>query len=134
MGAASATHRPTTPPPHRFERPTIPHCHLSTARPAFPPLPNSLTTCRPNTLTPYHGTTQSNGTPRADDFNEMLLKRRTEIGLCIENNAALVIDGDKFKVINTDGKARVLKKTVEGGEVVEERIGGPGSFESIDWE
>ena len=98
--------------------------------------PNAETPWRPDVLTPpHHGMPQSNGTPRAADFKEMLLRRRTEVGLCIENNAALVIDGDKFKVITTDGgKARVLKATVEGGEVVEEKIGGRGSFEPIDWE
>jgi len=50
---------------------------------------------------PHHETTQSNGLPRASDFDEMLRKRRPrEVGVCIENRALLVVDGERFKVKN----------------------------------
>ena len=87
----------------------------------------------PGLICPHHDTTQSNGTPRSEDFDRMLIKRRNEVGICLENNAALVIDGDRYKVVTTDGEARVFKKVVKNGVVVATEIGAGGGFAPIDW-
>lgn len=36
----------------------------------------------------------------------------SEIGIGIEDQAAILIDGDKFKVLSTDGRSHVIKKKV----------------------
>jgi hypothetical protein len=45
----------------------------------------------------------------------------SEIGIGIEDQAAILIDGDKFKVLSTDGQSHVIKK----------KVGTNGSIEGI---
>ena len=35
-----------------------------------------------------------------------------EVGIGIEDQAAILIDGDKFKVLSTDGRSHVVQKKV----------------------
>lgn len=86
----------------------------------------------PGLCCPHHDSTQSNGVLRADDFDGMLQRQRRrsssrsrprrrenaaedgsdadagaededgELGVCIDDQAALVIDGDAFRVIATE--------------------------------
>ncbi len=73
---------------------------------------------------PHHDTVQSNGVRRSEDFDTMLLRRNKnrkrrkevshpshredgeetdqEIGVCIDDQAALVIDGNMFRVVATE--------------------------------
>lgn len=62
---------------------------------------------------PHHDTTQSNGLPRCDDFDAMLLRRKDEVGVGIDDQAAIVVEGDQWRVISTDGKAGVVVKRVK---------------------
>ena len=49
----------------------------------------------PGLVCPHHDRTQSNGKPRADDFDKMLVERcDNEIGIGIDHFAALVFDGN----------------------------------------
>lgn len=66
-------------------------------------------------MCPHHDTTQSNGVPRSADFDKMIGRHSLETGICIDDQAALVIDGDSFRVVSSDvaGKSdRVTKKSV----------------------
>ena len=79
------------------------------------------------TLCPHHDSTQSNGVLRSDDFDAMLLRRdcADDVGICIEDQAGLVIDGDDFRCISSGASqldagsaARVFVKRVVAGAVV----------------
>lgn len=64
----------------------------------------------PGLCCPHHDTTQSNGIPRSEDFDQMLRRKSTEIGIGIDDQAALVIDGNKWKVISTDSSSGITIK------------------------
>ena len=74
----------------------------------------------PGLCCPHHDQTQSNGVKRADDFDRMLMRNPGDIGICIDNNAAFVVDGDEWRTISADGKAGVWRKFVQNGVVVKE--------------
>ena len=44
---------------------------------------------------PHHDTTQSNGVPRAADFDRMLLENPAEVGVCIDNNCAFIYESQE---------------------------------------
>lgn len=87
----------------------------------------------PGLCCPHHDRTQSNGVLRAADFDNMLLRHAGETGIAIDHFAALVIDGDDFRVISIadregsidgerfspdrKGKPGIWKKTVVNGNV-----------------
>jgi dipeptidase E len=48
---------------------------------------------------------QSNGALRATDFDAMLLRHPQELGLAIDHWAALVLEGEAYRVISVGGKA-----------------------------
>ena len=54
----------------------------------------------PGLCCPHHDKVQSNGTLRATDFDSMILRHKGERGICIDHFAALVVEGDKFKVLS----------------------------------
>lgn len=58
----------------------------------------------PGLVCPHHDMIQSNGLLRADDFDSMLLKHKGEKGLCIDHFAALIVEGDLYRVISITGK------------------------------
>jgi len=73
----------------------------------------------PGLCCPHHDQRQSNGVLRAEDFNGMLKRHGSEVGVCIDDQAALIIDGDKFQVLAADGKSTttVCKKFLKRGRV-----------------
>ena len=58
----------------------------------------------PGFCCPHYDKTQSNGKLRMDDFAEMMKNSPIELGLGIDHNAALQIDGDSFKVLSIPGE------------------------------
>ena len=77
-------------------------------------------------LCPHHDMVQSNGELRADDFEGMLRRNRHSVGVCVEDQAAVVIDGDSFHVVAADGKSKVLRKRVEKGGSISSVVFKPG--------
>lgn len=64
---------------------------------------------------PHHDSTQSNGVPRSEDFDGMMQRHSSETGVCIDDQAALIIDGDMFHVVASEvagSSERVTKKIV----------------------
>ena len=79
---------------------------------------------------PHHDSTQSNGVPRSDDFDAMLQRHPAETGVCIDDQAALVIDGDRFCVVASDiaGESnRVTKKVVNNDGTISATVFHPSS-------
>lgn len=64
----------------------------------------------PGLCCPHHDTTQSNGVARAEDFLEMLKEHSSETGVCIDDQAAISIDGDKWRVLATNSTSKVTIK------------------------
>jgi hypothetical protein len=59
-------------------------------------------------------------------------KYPSEIGIGIEDQAAILIDGDKFKVLSTDGRSHVTKKKVRSdGTLGELRFPCDNTFHSF---
>ena len=56
----------------------------------------------PGLCCPHHDQVQSNGVHRAKDFDQMLLRNPGEVGICIDNNAAFIVEGDKWRTISAD--------------------------------
>lgn len=80
----------------------------------------------PGLLCPHHDKTQSNGTPRYRDFDEMLLRHPGERGICIDHWAALVVEGDDYSVWTLEGEKGSVG---EDGTFVEPGAQGqPGIF------
>jgi dipeptidase E len=71
----------------------------------------------PGLLCPHHNRTQSNGVPRAEDFDQMLLRHSGERGIGIDHFAVLLVEGEEYRVISYDGDSGVWIK-----EVVEEKV------------
>ena len=63
-------------------------------------LPGSL----PGLVCPHADKVQSNGVLRMTDFEGMMLRHPGERGITIDHFAALVIDGDQYRVISLEGK------------------------------
>ena len=77
----------------------------------------------PGLCCPHHDRIQSNGVLRATDFDQMLLRHPTEVGLCIDHNAAFLIEGDHFRVIFPEGQ---IGSVLPDETFSEERLGRPG--------
>ncbi len=77
----------------------------------------------PGLCCPHHDRVQSNGVLRAIDFDKMLLRHPTEVGLCIDHNAAFLIEGNHFRVIYPEG---FVGSVLPDKTFSEERIGRPG--------
>lgn len=58
----------------------------------------------PGLMCPHHDRTQSNGKPRYEDFDRMLLRHRGERGIVIDHWAALVVNEGSYHVFSTPGK------------------------------
>jgi len=93
----------------------------------------------PGVCCPHHDSTQSNGLPRSDDFDGMLRRRMRKsksvpnIGVCIDDQAALLVDGDSFRVLSTDGKSGVCRKDVQDDGSIEKTVFSPSEeFKSLD--
>ena len=59
----------------------------------------------PGLVCPHHDKVQSNGVLRANDFDQMLLKHPGELGIGIDHWAALVVEGEEYRVVSLEGKS-----------------------------
>jgi dipeptidase E len=57
----------------------------------------------PGLLCPHHDRTQSNGVPRHEDFNRMLLKHPGERGVAIDHWCVLVVDCGEYELFGVPG-------------------------------
>lgn len=77
---------------------------------------------------PHHDQIQSNGVRRSADFDQMMLRNPGEIGICIDNNAAFVVEGDKWRTLSTgpwehaQQGGTVQKKVYENGLIVSTQL------------
>ena len=53
---------------------------------------------------PHADRIQSNGLLRSVDFDSMLIRHRGERGICIDHFAALLVDGDQYRVLSLQGR------------------------------
>lgn len=58
----------------------------------------------PGLCCPHHDRSQSNGVARSTDFRAMMLRHSGETGIAIDHFAALVVDGDDYRVISPKGR------------------------------
>jgi len=79
----------------------------------------------PGLCCPHHDRVQSNGILRATDFNHMLLRHPTEVGICIDHNAAFLIEGDNYRVIYPTGD-EFIGSVMPDGTFSGDRLGRPG--------
>jgi hypothetical protein len=74
---------------------------------------------------PHHDATQSNGLPRSQDSDKMLLKYPEEPLIGIDENAAFVVHDGLAYVVSGDGVAKcVIKRAVKGADgqpIIEEK-------------
>jgi hypothetical protein len=68
----------------------------------------------PALCVPHHDATQSNGLPRSQDSDAMLLKYPEQACIGIDEAAALVITDGYARAVSGDGKAGCCKKVVTG--------------------
>jgi len=81
----------------------------------------------PGLVCPHHDRIQSNGIKRSVDFDGMLLRHKGERGICIEHFAALIIEGETFRVMSFNGDARVFTKDVgEDGTIIVKELPSEG--------
>lgn len=62
---------------------------------------------------PHHDITQSNGVPRATEFDALLQRFPEEVGVAIDDHAAILINGNQWKVLSAADNAKVAIKRVE---------------------
>jgi dipeptidase E len=85
----------------------------------------------PGLCCPHHDRTQSNGVLRATDFDAMLRRHQGERGVAIDHWAALLVDGDSFRVLGVPGKSGSVKwAEVETETETEQGLGFPPSSPS----
>jgi dipeptidase E len=76
----------------------------------------------PGLCCPHHDRTQNNGVLRAADFDRMLLRHAGETGIGIDHFAALVVDGEDYRVISIEDR----EGSVDKGHFSPDRRGQPG--------
>ena len=77
----------------------------------------------PGLVSPHHDKIQSNGVFRGDDFDKCLLQHPGEVGIGIDHWAAIVVDGDRYRVLTLDEKGGSVGSN---GELVRDGSGKPG--------
>lgn len=77
----------------------------------------------PGLVCPHFDKVQSNGVLRALDFDEMMLRHATERGIGIDHWAALVVEGDSYRVFQAPDKPGSV---LEDGTFSETQGGAPG--------
>mmetsp|Transcript_4400 Transcript_4400/g.7380 ORF Transcript_4400/g.7380 Transcript_4400/m.7380 type:complete len:377 (-) Transcript_4400:35-1165(-) len=87
----------------------------------------------PGIFCPHHDSSDSYGLQRALDFEAMLLRHPGETGICVDDWAALVINGERFCVVNVEGKpGSVMGNSVIGQDgsprLSLKRLGRPGAW------
>jgi dipeptidase E len=71
------------------------------------------------------------GVARRADFHKMMLKHSNS-GIAIDNRCALVVVGEKYRVISATDTAGAYKLTKRGGSVVEEPIASSEDWEPVE--
>ncbi len=101
----------------------------------------------PGLCCPHHDRTQNNGILRASDFDDMLLRHAGETGIGIDHFAALVVDGEDYRVLSIEGregsvdedrfspdrkgKPGIWRKTVVDGKVQAEVVPAAGKVREL---
>merc|ERR1719215_2333246 len=91
----------------------------------------------PGLCCPHHDQVQSNGVLRATDFDRMLSQNPAEVGICIDNNAAFIIEGDSWRVLSTgvwehgEKGGGVQRKTFENGSIVAKPLECDGKLQPL---
>lgn len=67
---------------------------------------------------------------RADDFNEKILVTG-DVGLAMDDNCAIEIEDDRYRIVKGDEHARAFKLYVNKGEVVKEELECSRSFKAL---
>jgi dipeptidase E len=70
----------------------------------------------PGLICPHHDRIQSNGVLRATDFDLMLLQHSGEVGIGIDHWAALVVEGDDYRVLSLHGKMGSVRTNPDTGK------------------
>lgn len=70
----------------------------------------------PGLICPHHDRVQSNGVLRAHDFDAMLLRHSGEVGIGIDHWAALVVEGDDYRVLSLEGKVGSVMTNPDTGK------------------
>jgi dipeptidase E len=79
----------------------------------------------PGLMCPHHDKVQSNGVLRAIDFDGMMLRHPGERGICIDHYAALVCEGENYRVLSLPGRPG----SVLDGKFSPEQKGAPGMWQ-----
>jgi dipeptidase E len=78
----------------------------------------------PGLCCPHHDRVQSNGILRATDFDTMMHRHPTEVGICIDHNAAFLINHDIYRADGSFSAERLgspgvwIKEMVDCGQIV----------------
>lgn len=82
----------------------------------------------PGLLCPHHDMVQSNGVLRSDDFDSMLLRHEGERGIGIDHWAALVCEGERYRIVYHDDRPGSVVVDDVTGETrfCPDRTGSPG--------
>ena len=80
-------------------------------------------------MCPHHDRSQSNGQARSESFDAMLKLNGAEVGLGIDNNAALVVNGDRWRIVSDGGSA--TKKTFLDGVIHVEVLPPNGDWQPM---
>ncbi|KAL7467648.1 hypothetical protein ACHAXS_007892 [Conticribra weissflogii] len=79
----------------------------------------------PGLICPHYDRIQSNGVPRLVDFDHMMKRHSSELGIGIDHNAALLISGSDFRVLSIAGQSGSVPASL-GDTFFEEGSGIPG--------
>jgi dipeptidase E len=84
----------------------------------------------PGLLCPHHDKVQSNGVLRAHDLDAMLLRHAGERAVCIDHFAALVVDGERYRIVSLEGQPGSVLDAADGAaadaQFAADRSGRPG--------
>jgi hypothetical protein len=83
----------------------------------------------PGLCCPHHDRVQSNGILRATDFDTMMHRHPTEVGICIDHNAAFLINHDIYRVLTpipNENESPFPGSVAADGSFSAERLGSPG--------
>lgn len=80
----------------------------------------------PGLCCPHHDIIQSNGILRAYDFDAMMLRHPGETGICFDHWAALIVEGENYKIICPEGKEGSVVGEAGSETFSADRLGRPG--------
>ena len=81
----------------------------------------------PGLVCPHADKVQSNGVLRMDDFDAMMLRHRGERGITIDHFAALIVEGDNYRVLSLEDRpGSVLEREDGVSSFSRTRDGKPG--------